>query len=521
MNKELQELDKLFRENKWNQVVKKAEKLINSKDVIHPYFNLLSLSLSQLGKNEKAESFLIDGIKKFPSEISLRSNIALIQILLKKLEDAGKNLEVANKINKDDIHTLFAMANLKREENKFEEAVEILKKVCEKNVKFPKALMLLGQTYLDIAQETNDKKFYNLAEKNLILHSDLFPKSIGVDYIISTFVDYSKNNFHQKKMLNKIKKYQFEDAHKPLIYFALGKSFEDQKKYDQSFQFIKIANEIRDKSVDKNIIKNEISKIRNIKKIFDNYELKISETKDLFQKKIIFIIGLPRSGTTLVHQLLSSAEDIYGFGESIILNNFFQKKIFDEHFLSKILNKKTMSDYIVDISNELGNKYNIQTSKNIFVDKMPPNFYWVGFIKLLFPNSKIIHISRNLQDNCLSIYKNMFGSHDMDWSYNETNILRFVINYKDTMKYWREKYGKSIYEIKYENLVKNKGIETRKLFNFCEIKWDEKVFDFYKKAKTIRTVSINQVKKPIYQSSVNSSDNFKKYVSFLNKLDDL
>jgi len=322
-------------------------------------------------------------------------------------------------------------------------------------------------------------------------------------------------------MLNKIKELNLNDNQKIFIYFALGKSFEDQKKYDQSYEFLKLANEAKNKFVKTDIIKNEILKFRNTKKIFDNISYKFKNINKLFQKKIIFIVGLPRSGTTLVHQLLSSAEDTYGFGESIFFSKYFEKNIFDQKFLANILNKKKIEEEIIKISNQIGQRYESMTSKNIYIDKMPPNFYWIGFIKLLFPNSKIIHITRNIKDNYLSIYKNLFGTTDMDWGYNEKNILRFIINYKDTMKYWKSLYKNSIYEIKYEDLVKKKSEETKKLFDFCKLKWDEKIFDFYKTAKTIRTVSINQVKKPIYQSSVNISENYSKYIAHLNYLEDL
>ena len=304
MNKELQELDKLFKENKWNQVVKKTKILINSEEAIAPYYNLLGLSLSKLNKNQDAENFFIKGINKFPDEISLKSNIALTQIKLNELDKAEQNLNKAIKINEDDIYTLFVIGKLKREQQKYEEAVVALKRVCEKNVKFPDALTLLCQTYLDLGHLTNKEEFYDLARKNLLLHSKLFPLIGGTDYVLSTFTDYALNDFHQKIMLNKIKNLDFNDFHKSFINFAIGKSFEDQKKYSQSVEFIKIANQIKNKEVDKNIIKNEILKFRNIRKIFDNYSLRVEDTKDLFQKKMIFIVGLPRSGTTLVHQLL-------------------------------------------------------------------------------------------------------------------------------------------------------------------------------------------------------------------------
>ncbi len=223
----------------------------------------------------------------------------------------------------------------------------------------------------------------------------------------------------------------------------------------------------------------------------------------------------------MVHQLLSSANDSYGLGESIIFNKFFEKNIFDKKFILNLFNKKKMEDEIIKISNEMGNAYNLITDKNILIDKMPPNFYWVGFIKLLFPNAKIIHTSRNVKDNFISIYKNLYGTKDMDWSYSQSNILKFIKNYNNMMSYWKQSYKNSIYELKYENLVQDKIEETKKLFTFCDLEWNEKVFEFYKNAKTIRTASINQVKKPIYQSSVNSSSNYANYIDFFNQLENI
>ncbi len=415
MNKDLYELDKLYKENKFNQVVKQSKILINSKESIAPFYNLLGLSLSRLGKDQEAEFFFLDGINKFPNEVSLKSNIALTQINLNKINTAEKNLNEALKINSDDIYIQYALGHLKRAQLKFDEAVKIFKHICEKNIKFGRALLLLGQSYLDLAHQTNKKEFYELAKKNLLLCSELYPKFFGVDYTLSTIIDYSENNYHQKKMLNKIEKLNPSENDKYLVYFALGKSFEDQKKYEQSSQFIKLANDAKNKNVGKNLMKNENLKIRNIKNIFSNYSLSVINTSSLFEKKIIFVVGLPRSGTTLVHQLLSSADDTFGFGESRFLNEYFEKNIFDKKFLSKLLNKKTAQEEIIKISNEIGKKYNSISNKNVFIDKMPPNYNWIGFIKLLFPNSRVVHIKRNIKDNILSIYKNYFGTDIMNF----------------------------------------------------------------------------------------------------------
>ncbi len=520
MNKNLYELDKLYKENKFNQVVKKTKELINSDNIIAPYYNLLGLSLSRLGKDQEAEIIFLEGIDKFPDEISLKSNISLTQINLNKYDEAQKNINKALNINNKDTFTLYALGHLKRVQLKYEEAIEIFKSICEKNVKFGRSLLLLGQSYLDLAQKNNLEKNYDFAKKNLLLCSELFPNLYGVDYTLSTIIDYSKNNFHQKKMLSKIEKQDLTNYEKYLLYFALGKSFEDQKKYNQSSEFIKIANKLKNETIIDNPLKKEKLKIRNIKNIFSKYSFSNFDQQNLFKKKIIFIVGLPRSGTTLVHQLISSSDSTFGFGESRFLNEFFENNIFNENFLSKLLNKKNSVQELIKISNEIGNKYNAISTKGVFIDKMPPNYYWIGFIKLIFPNSKIVHIKRNIKDNILSIYKNFFGTKIMDWSYDVDNIFNYWIYYNDVMKFWTKKYNNYIYDLSYENLVNNKEEETKKLFNFCQLEWNDKVFDFYKNAKTIRTVSINQVKKPIYQNSVNSSENFTRYFDFLNRFVD-
>ncbi len=521
MNKNLYELDKLYKENKFNQVVKKTKELIKSDNIIAPFYNLLGLSLSRLGKDREAEITFLEGIDKFPDEISLKSNAALTQINLKKNDKAQENINRALKINNKDTFTLYALGHLKREQLKYEEAIEIFKSICEKNVKFGRSLLLLGQSYLDLAQKNNQEKYYDLAKKNLLLCSELFPNLYGVDYTLSSIIDYSKNNFHQKKMLSKIDKQGLIDHEKYLIYFALGKSFEDQKKFSQSSEFIKIANKLKNETILDNPLKKEKLKIRNIKNIFTKYPISNINQQNLFKKKIIFIVGLPRSGTTLVHQLLSSSDNTFGFGESRFLNEFFENNIFNENFLSKLLNKKNSEKELIKISNEIGEKYNSISKKNIFIDKMPPNYNWIGFIKLIFPNSKVVHIKRNIKDNILSIYKNYFGTRIMDWSYDENNIFNYWIHYNDIMKFWSKKYNNFVYQLSYENLVKNKEKETKNLYNFCELEWNDKVFDFYKNAKTIRTVSINQVKKPIYKNSVGSSQNFTNYFDFLNRFVDI
>ena len=183
------------------------------------------------------------------------------------------------------------------------------------------------------------------------------------------------------------------------------------------------------KHTKKQIVSKYTDRLDNLKLIFDKI-INISnlEDKRLYQRKIIFIVGLPRSGTTLLHQLIASAPDIDGVGESSVVPYFFEKMIFSKDFLDNLYkNNKFNKDYLIEMSNLLGNRFDkiMQQDKKIIVDKNPSNFYWIGFLKLLFPNSKVIHIKRDLKDVSLSLYKNILLKNQNIFS-SKLDIILFV-----------------------------------------------------------------------------------------------
>jgi len=526
MNKELVELDTLFRSKKFDEVVSQSKKLIQTGNFTPFIFNLRGISLENLGKNEKAFKNFEDAIKKNSKEVSYYSNAARILIKIGRINKAENYLNSALKIKKDHIFSLFEFGKLKRIQKKFDQALKYFKKVYELDPKFPDALFNIGKSYIELFQETGNTKYEELSKKNLLECSRLFPDIIDADFLLSEIYNYMNEKKHQKIMLDKLVNINFTNYRKKsALLFAIAKSYEDQKKYDQASEFLINANNEMNKHTKKQIVSKYTDRLDNLKLIFDKI-INISnlEDKRLYQRKIIFIVGLPRSGTTLLHQLIASAPDIEGVGESSVVPYFFEKMIFSKDFLDNLYkNNKFNKDYLIEISNLLGNKFDkiMQQDKKIIVDKNPSNFYWIGFLKLLFPNSKVIHIKRDLKDISLSVYKNIFGVNEMDWSYSPENITNYIKIYLKTINYWKKKYPNFLYEIEYENLINNKNEETKKLFSFCNIDWSEDIFNFYKTGKTIRTASIYQVKKPIYNSSVNISEKYSPYLPFLNEIDDL
>jgi hypothetical protein len=222
---------------------------------------------------------------------------------------------------------------------------------------------------------------------------------------------------------------------------------------------------------------------------------------------------MPRSGTSLVEQILSSHSNIYGAGELPYLENILQKEFFDNNRLNinklKNLNNIHILKSIGDRYLSLLSKYNYK--ENLITDKAPLNFRWIGLIKLILPNSKIIHLSRSPKDNCLSLYKNIFDE-NLDWTYDENDLSNFFQEYRSLMKFWRKKIPDFIYDIQYEDLISNSEFEIKKLLNFCDLKWEKSCIDFHKNKRAIKTVSSSQARKTFYSSSVASYKNYEKFL---------
>ena len=189
--------------------------------------------------------------------------------------------------------------------------------------------------------------------------------------------------------------------------------------------------------------------------------------------------------------------------EKLVTNNFYRNNVL------KIQNLKKESDQ--ELLNKISTKYhelidNFKLNEQIITDKAPLNFRWIGFIKILFPNAKVIHCVRDSKDNCLSLYKNIFDE-SQNWTYNKSNIFNYYKNYYELMNFWKKKLPNFIFDCKYENLINNSKVEIKKLLDFCDVSWNDNCLKFYNSKRAIKTVSVAQVRQPLYKSSISSNKN--------------
>ena len=326
---------------------------------------------------------------------------------------------------------------------------------------------------------------------------------------------YENDNLHYKELEKKMDNNDFNSIEKINLYFSLAKANEDVGKIEESFKFLKIGNTLS-KTLNKYNLDKDRKLFENIKKVFKGIDIRSFHNSE--PNKIIFVLGMPRSGTSLIEQIISAHDDVIGGGEMpilphIIKKNFLESNLLKDNAVIKIINdfhkRQNISNQYKDYINyfDIGEKY--------IVDKSLLNFFWIGFIKMLFPNAKIIHCFREPKNNCLSMYKNLFEE-SLKFTYNEDDLVGFYKMYEDLMKFWQFDKNINLINVSYESLIANSEIEIKRIVKECGLNWDEKCLFHYKNKNPIKTMSTAQARKPMYKTSISS---FDKYKIFLNKID--
>lgn len=517
MNKEqiklkIQRLYNQYNAGNYPHVIREAGIILRKLPNNYFLMNLIGSCFQKIGQIDKAKIIFEDIIALDKTNIAALNNLGNVLKILKDLNLAEETYKEALKINPNFANCLQNYANLKFDLNENEAAIEL----------YNKAISVEPNNYLS---------HYNLGlvfqalgkfdEARVCLNKviELNPKFTNADKILSRFTNYKKGDLHIEDMQNRLKNTNLDEYNKANILFALGKAYEDIKEFKKSFEFLENANYTLKKltkykfKADDDIFKNLIKKFDNIK--FDN--LKINSTN----KKYIFIVGLPRSGTSLIEQILSSHSNVYGAGELPHLADAIKEEFFEDNNLSFkndiSINNQLNHEMIFKSFNKNINSFNFK--EEYLTDKNPLNFLWIGFIRLIFPNSKVLHIKRNIKDNYFSLYKNAFDG-NMNWCYDKSDLLNYCINYSELMSFWEIKIPNYILNIEYENIISNTKIEVQKILAHCDLPWEDKCLKFYKTERAIKTVSSAQARKPIYKSSIKSYENYKYFLAdFFSKLE--
>ena len=509
---EIKILLNLYNAEKFDLAISKSKKLIRKFPEYIILYNILGSSYQNTGENNLAKNIFIDGHKKDPNNIPIMNNLANTYKNTGEFELSSDLFEKIISKKPDYINSYVNYGNLKRDNNDFESAITLYKKALKINDNIPVIFYSLALAYQGLGRFDEAIKF---SKKTLLLD----PKFTQADMLISQSTKYQVDNIHYKEMNSKINNLELNNKQKVNLLFALSKAEEDMGQIKKSFEYLNFGNKMN-RELLKFDIDEEAHFFNEIKELFNNIDFNSFSESNSSEKKIIFILGMPRSGTSLVEQIITSHSNVFGAGELPQLSRIVK----DNLLIAGSLSKEKVFDLIKDNSliNNLRDYYfqylkRFNSSNAFITDKAPLNFRWIGLIKILFPNSKIIHCTRNPKDNCLSLYKNLFEG-GLGFSYNQKELGTYYNLYLDLMEHWKKVVPNSFYEAKYEEIIENPDKQIKKIIEFCDLPWEESCLSFHKNKTPIKTMSTAQARQPIYKGSINSFDKFAPFLTELNKI---
>ncbi len=311
------------------------------------------------------------------------------------------------------------------------------------------------------------------------------------------------------------KKQPLPPLSKAQLCYALAKEFEDIEQFQQSFHYLQQGATIRRNGISYDV-KEDIATLKEIIKVF-NHTCLTQTVEGCDDDRTIFILGLPRTGSTLVEHILASHSQVNTAGE---LNDFAIEMLRQCQNIQPFPPKNKLETVSLSARinfKALGQAYKERTQEycakgQYFIDKLPLNSLYIGLIHLALPNAKIIYVKRNPLDTCYAIYKQLF-TQGYPFSYDLKELGEYFIAHYHLMAHWKKQLADKIYEIDYELLVINPADEINKLLEFCKLDWQQSCELFYQNNNASTTASASQVRQPIYQSSLHKWRNYQQQLA--------
>ena len=485
--------------------IKDFQKAINLKpDYAEAHYNL-GVVFQKIAKLDDAFSSYEKALTINHAYPQAHNNQGMINLKRRELDLAVKSFEWAVAYNPNYVEAHNNLGAVFQELMMYEKAKEQYEKAIAINPKFAQALNNLGASCEIFGLKDQALENYN---KALVID----PSYSEAHRNISAIKKYKKNDPQISQIESLYSKTNVNLSDKRNLCFALAKVNEDLGNNNQFFKFLNEGNQLR---------KQELNYSYSSSKKFHSYLLKAFQNPPEIvsaplQKsstlRPIFIVGMPRSGTTLVEQIIASHHAVHGAGELNNLKNIvtpiLENHLNSDHKSIKIKDILSIRQQYIDSLNCLN------SPEKVITDKMPINFRFIGFILSAFPEAKIIHLKRDARATCWSNYKHYFNSGN-GFTFDQEDLARFYGLYSELMDFWHELFPNKIYDLSYETLTENQNTETKKLLKYCELTWDENCLEFHKNERGIKTASASQVRQKIYQGS---SEAWKKYEKYLQPL---
>jgi tetratricopeptide (TPR) repeat protein len=445
------------------------------------------------------------------------------------------------------------LGNVLKDLGHLDSAVENCRKALELNPDYAEAHSNLGNILKDIGQFDSALASFRQAlaidpkcDKAILGESQLFMINgeMGLaEEKIEKVLELSADNLEARLLLAQVRKTRTADEnlsalikveeavrnnllvlpyHKAVaLHFSLGKSFDDLGDYDRAFPHFIEGCKLKRATLEYDAA-NMTRQFNETIRVFDGDTIERLRGGGNLSDLPIFVLGMPRSGTTLVEQIIASHPDVHGAGELLDMQSIAQREVSGTMgFPGNILNldgdtlSKWGDDYVAGLHRRAPDARHI-------TDKMPNNFWFIGLIHVMLPNAKIIHVRRNPVDTCLSCFTKLFSG-ALNQTYDLSELGRYYVDYLRLMEHWRKVLPAGAFlDVQYEDVVADQETEARRIIDFCGLDWNDACIDFYKNKRSVGTASVTQVRRPIYKSSVERWRHYEKFLGpLLDTLGDL
>lgn len=505
---ELIEAIGLLREGKLGKAERIVRELLKKYPADVSAIKMLADIGLKMGHSKDACHLLERCLELTPDFHAARHSYAMVLMRLQKQEAALREAEKLLALEPNNPNFLSLKASILVRIGDHKEAIEIYEKVLAHYPNQARAQMSYGHTLKTVGR----------LDESIEAYRKCIRLSPGVGEAYWSLANLKTFRFSDEDIENMRQQVTVEggDADdQSHLAFALGKALEDRGEYDESFKFYKRGNAIRRIEHRHSLKINVMDSVRQVRALpaafFEQRKGWGCQAPDP-----IFVVGLPRAGSTLLEQILASHSQVEGTAELQDIIGISRKLGARSRENPSGRYPEILADLTRDRVRELGESYlettRIQRSDTpFFIDKMPNNFRHIGLIHLILPNSKIIDARRHPMGGCFSGFKQLFA-HGQTFTYGLEDIGKYYRDYVRLMDHWDAVLPGRVHRVQYEEMVADTEAQIRALLDYCELDFEDQCLRFYETDRAIRTPSSEQVRKPIYKEGLEQWRHFEAHL---------
>ena len=455
-------------------------------------------------KYDDAELLLLRAVSKSPKFSRAWLDLSKVQLDLGKYPDAVKSAEHLVELTPDNAESYVALANTQAQSNQPQLAIESYKKTLSLAPKHKGGFAGLAHQLKTIGRQ---EEAVEVHRQNI----ETNPTNAEPYWNLANLKTFRFKDSEVEAMQNLLENKELDDLSQVQLCNALGLEFEGRKDYAQAFEYFHRCNVTHRSSEKYDPVGHEVM-INKIIEVFDKSFIEKHQGQGNPDISPIFIVGLPRSGSTLIEQILASHSQVEGTHElpdlAYMVKGFKKRNAKNLHFPENLQEpgQKSWTDIGADFIQRT-QKYRSGTPR--FIDKNPNNFVYSGLIHLMLPNAKIINARRHPLDSCFGSYKQLFAS-GQPFSYDLSELGEYYLQYWRIMEHWHQVIPSKVLNVDYEHVVADLDTQVKRILDYCGLPFEESCLNFHQTDRAVKTASSEQVRRPIYSSSVNLWKNYEQ-----------